>query len=82
MVQEALYYAAAQAGGLPAVASTLEKHSFLAPLLAGDAPPFSDARRQVCELANMVLCHACLNCFMHNYRQARIYAAASLCSGL
>ena len=40
MVQEALRYAAAQAAGLPGVASKLEKDSFLTPLLAGDAAPF------------------------------------------
>ena len=59
MVQEALRYAAAQAAGLPGVASKLEKDSFLAPLLAGDAAPFPSARRQEYVSATILLCHAC-----------------------
>lgn len=81
MVQEALRYAAAQAAGLPGVASMLEKDSFLAPLLAGDAAPFLSTRGQECELATMSLCHACPNSFSH-HQKARIYAEASLCGGL
>ena len=59
MVQEALRYAAAQAAGLPGIASALEKDSFLAPLLAGDGAPFLSVRMQVCELTTMYCAVPC-----------------------
>ena len=63
MLQEALRYSMAQAAELPGVASMVEKDSFLAPLLAGNAAPFHCLGRHESELATVWLCHACQNSF-------------------
>lgn len=60
MLQEAVRFSTAQAAELPGVACVVEKESFLAPLLAGNAAPTLVARRHECLLVTMWLCHACM----------------------